>query len=99
MFSENATDRKCDELDKLTTELSRYVHAAADEGRAIHAVEQGIWKRVLELGRQALGRFIADQGDGEALNASMAVPLARLMGDAADHLLAQGTEINGLRLK
>ncbi|MGB2984639.1 MAG: ISKra4 family transposase [Phycisphaerae bacterium] len=65
MLSENATDRKFDELDKLTTELSRYVHEAACEGRAIHAVEREIWTRVQELGRQALGRFIADQGDGD----------------------------------
>ena len=73
MFLENATDCKFNELDKLTTALSRYVHEAACEGRAIHAVERGIWTRVLELGRQALGRFIADQGDGD-LGETFAMP-------------------------
>lgn len=65
MFSENATDRKFDELHKLTTELSQYVYEAACEGRAIHAVERDIWTRLQELGRRALALFIADQGDGD----------------------------------
>ncbi len=65
MFSENATDRKCDELHQLTTELCQYVYGAACEGRPIHAVERDIWTRLQELGRRALGRFIGDQGDGD----------------------------------
>lgn len=65
MFSENAMDRKYDELDELTAELNQYVHEAACEGTAIHVVERGIWARVRNLGRHVLGRFIADQGDGD----------------------------------
>jgi hypothetical protein len=65
MFSENATDRKFNELDKLTAELSQYVHQAAGEGTAIHVVEREIWRRVRNLGWRLLGQFITDQGDGD----------------------------------
>ncbi len=65
MFSENATDRKFNELDRLTAELSQYVHRAAGEGTAIHVVEREIWARVRNLGWHLLGQFIADQGDGD----------------------------------
>jgi len=65
MFSQTTADGKLDELQEFTAELSEYVHDAARRGTAIHEVEMGIWKRMLNLGRQALGRFIADQGDGD----------------------------------
>ena len=54
MFSENAMDRKYDELDELTAELNQYVHEAACEGTAIHVVERGIRARVRNLGRHVL---------------------------------------------
>lgn len=78
MFSENATDRKFDELDKLTGELRQYVHEAAREGTAIHVVEQEIWTRVRNLGRHVLGRFIADQGDGD-LGETFTMPDGRVL--------------------
>ena len=43
----------------------RWFPPAAREGRPIHEVEKGIWKRTREIGRQALGASIADQGDGD----------------------------------
>ena len=49
MFSENVTDRKFDELDKLTAELSQYVYGGACEGRAIHYVGLGIVVEILGL--------------------------------------------------
>lgn len=46
-------------------ELSDYLHHQAQEGTAIHDVEQGIWDTLLKIGEQALGQFIASQGDGD----------------------------------
>lgn len=78
MFSENATDRKFDELDKLTAGLSQYAHEAAREGTAIDIVEREIWTRVLNLGRDVLGQFIADQGDGD-LGETFTMPDGRVL--------------------
>jgi hypothetical protein len=45
--------------------LFRYVEEAAAQGRPIHEVEKGIWERVLQMGHQAMGQFLACQGDGD----------------------------------
>ncbi len=45
--------------------LADYIHQQAKEGTAIHTVEQGIWDKLLMIGNQALGQFIASQGDGD----------------------------------
>lgn len=65
MFSQSPAGHNLEELQALTMELGQYVHDAAREGVAAHVVEKGIWNRVLEMGRQAFGRFIAGQGDGD----------------------------------
>ncbi len=46
-------------------QLADYLHQEAKEGTAIHKVEQGIWDKLLMIGNQALGQFIASQGDGD----------------------------------
>ena len=46
-------------------ELTQYLHRQSQGGTAIHEVEQGIWDKLLIIGKQALGQFIASQGDGE----------------------------------
>jgi hypothetical protein len=78
MFSQTTADDKFGELHELTAELSRYVHDAAREGTAIHIAEKEIWARVLKVGRQALGRFITDQGDGD-LGETLTMPDGRVV--------------------
>ena len=65
MFSQSTAGHNLEELQALTMELGQYVHDATRKGVAAHVVEKGIWNRVLEMGRQALGGFIAGQGDGD----------------------------------
>ncbi len=48
-----------------TNKLSDYILKQAKQGTAIHTVEQGIWDKLLTMGEQALGQFIALQGDGD----------------------------------
>lgn len=48
-----------------TKKLSDYIIEQAKQGTAIHTVEQGIWDKLLTMGEQALGQFIAMQGDGD----------------------------------
>jgi len=48
-----------------TEKLTDYLHQSAKNGTAIHEVEQGIWDKLLIIGKQALGQFIASQGDGD----------------------------------
>jgi len=48
-----------------TKKLSDYILEQAKQGTAIHTVEQGIWDKLLTMGEQALGQFIALQGDGD----------------------------------
>jgi hypothetical protein len=45
--------------------LEDYVRQAAEEGRPIHEVEQGIWQQVLQIGSHALGLFLKLQGTGD----------------------------------
>jgi hypothetical protein len=65
MFSQTTTDGKYGELHDQITELGRYVQDAAREGVAAHVVEKEIWNRVLEIGWQAFGHFLAAQSDGD----------------------------------
>jgi len=45
--------------------LADYILEQAQQGTAIHTVEQGIWDKLLKMGEQALGQFLALQGDGD----------------------------------
>jgi hypothetical protein len=45
-------------------DLQAYVHEAASQGTPAHEVERGIWRRILALGRTAMGRFFDLQGTG-----------------------------------
>ena len=46
-------------------EFQEFVRISARESRPIHEVELGMWRRLLRMGREALGRFIGMQGDGD----------------------------------
>lgn len=65
MMAQNVTEGNLKEYEDTARELFGYARQAAAEGMPIHAVEQGIWQRVLQMGRQALGEFLACQGDGD----------------------------------
>jgi hypothetical protein len=53
------------QMEELVTQLETFVHDAAVEGQAIHEVERGLWKRLLDLGHRCLGHFLALQGEGD----------------------------------
>ncbi len=46
-------------------QLLDYIFEQAKQGAAIHTVEQDIFSKLLSMGHQALGQFIALQGDGD----------------------------------
>jgi hypothetical protein len=47
-------------------EMVDFLCRAFEEGQAAHEVEEGIWWRVLGIGRQAFGAFVGLLGDGDA---------------------------------
>jgi hypothetical protein len=65
MFAHDAARDNPRLLQELAGELLDYVRAAADQGTAVHDVERGLWQRLLQLGRTALGHFFALQGAGD----------------------------------
>ena len=64
MVAQPTADRKC-EWFNLVMELDEYVNDASRHGSAIHEIEKGIWQRLLAMGHDALGGFIASQGNGD----------------------------------
>jgi hypothetical protein len=53
------------ELQDSLVALQAFLRQAAHDGTPVHQVEHDIWKRVLALGRQALGCFLALLGEGD----------------------------------
>jgi len=47
-------------------EMIGFLQTSFEEGRAAHQVEEGLWRRVLKLGRYAFGAWLALFGDGDA---------------------------------
>jgi len=76
MMAENATDGKLERLLGAATDLFDYVRQAAQEGKAIHEVEEGIWRRMLQLGHEAVGQFLEYQGNGD-LGETLTMPDGR----------------------
>ena len=50
------------EVAERVAELQQFIEAAALDGVAAHEVEEGLFRRVLGLGRTMLGEFFARQG-------------------------------------
>lgn len=65
MIAHQDTPDQSPTLDTLTQELAAYVRNAATDATPAHAVERGIWTRILALGRQALELFFTIQGTGD----------------------------------
>ena len=53
------------QVQEMVGKLDAFVDAAAREGMAVHEVEKGLWKELLNLGRQYLSHFFALAGDGD----------------------------------
>ena len=53
------------QMQELVGQLDGFVRQAVHDGRAIHEVERGIWRRILALGHTALGQFFDLQGTGD----------------------------------
>jgi hypothetical protein len=56
---------KCEKLQQQFTELQEFIRTSASDSQAIHEVERGVWKRMLQMGREALGLFLRIQGTGD----------------------------------
>ncbi len=65
MMTEVAAFDNLEKLPEMGRDLAAFVRQAAIEGVAVHEAEMDIWRRVLAIGRQALGQFLAMQGDGD----------------------------------
>ena len=52
-------------LEKMR-EMVGFLSSAVEKGEAAHEVEEGLWRRVLALGRQAFGTYLDLVGDGDA---------------------------------
>lgn len=65
MMAQNATDGKLERLLGAAADLFDYARQAAEDGKAIHEVEENIWRRMLQMGREALTQFLERQGNGD----------------------------------
>jgi hypothetical protein len=57
---------KTQELFEEFGEIIEFLQTSFQEGRTAHQVEEGLWRRVLELGRHAFGAWLALFGAGDA---------------------------------
>jgi hypothetical protein len=65
MVLQAAVEGKGHELQSQIEEWQGFIRTAAATGRAVHEVEQGLFKRLLELGYQFQQWFFALLGDGD----------------------------------
>ncbi len=65
MMAELEAFGNLEELSRMGSDLATFVRQAAIDGVAAHEAERDIWQRVLAMGRQAFGQFLAAQGDGD----------------------------------
>lgn len=56
---------KSENLGQEVAELVEFLNASFHAGTALHEVERGIWKRLLQMGQQALKLFLALHGSGD----------------------------------
>ncbi len=52
-------------LQTEVNEIVQFIQTAVDKRLAAHEVEEGIWRRVLQIGRKSLGMFFDLHGDGD----------------------------------
>lgn len=64
MMAQNATDGKLEKLLGAATDLFDYVRQAAEDGKAIHEVEEGIWQRMLQMGAKPWANSLSTRERG-----------------------------------
>lgn len=64
-MAQTSTEGKLNEWVDAARGLFRFVQEAAAHGQPVHEVEKEIWERMLQMGREALGQFLACAGDGD----------------------------------
>jgi hypothetical protein len=78
MIAQNPSLAKLENLVGAAEELSAWVHQAAQQGTPAHEVEREIFRRVLAIGRMALGQFFTSQGTGD-LGETVTLPEGRTL--------------------
>lgn len=53
------------EVESTVAQLWRFIQTAAEQGEAAHVVEEQLFRKLLALGRQLFGTFLALQGTGD----------------------------------
>ena len=61
MTQEQAILKAKDQL----AQMEQYIRQAGRHGEQVHQVEEGLWKRIMKLGRLMLTAYVADQGTGD----------------------------------
>jgi hypothetical protein len=56
---------KSETMEQWFEELQEFVRLAAQDGRAVHEVERGLWQRLLQMGHACLEQFLRLQGNGD----------------------------------
>ena len=63
--SKKVSDFNSDRLGEIFEGMEQYVNNASHKGTPIHDVERTLWSQVLQVGKQLLGKFITQQGNGD----------------------------------
>jgi hypothetical protein len=56
---------KSETMEQQFEEMQEFVRLAAQEGRAVHEVERGLWQRLRQIGHTCLEQFLRLQGNGD----------------------------------
>jgi len=56
---------KSESMEQQFQEMQEFVRQAAQDGRAVHEVERGLWQRLLHMGHACLEQFLRLQGNGD----------------------------------
>src|SRR4051794_38579448 len=56
---------KADVLGELADDLAAFVRRSGQDGASLDEVERGVFRRLLDMGRQAVDLFLDSQGDGD----------------------------------
>jgi hypothetical protein len=90
MIAQNQAASKT-ELVELVAGLQQFVEQAARNGKAAHEVEEGLFRRMLPVCRELLGRFFALQGTGD-VGETFTLPNGRVLQRFAEpHARQYGT--------
>lgn len=73
MMTKHSAAANLGELFDAVEELKAFVTRAAQKATPAHEVEQGIFRRVLAIGREVMGEFLSSQGTGD-LGESLTLP-------------------------